>query len=172
MMKFAYADPPYIGQGKRYPEKTEVDQEGLINKMTHLYSSWALSASSSSLKQLLSWCPDDVRVAAWVKPFCSFKPNVNPAYAWEPVIFWHPRVRGRAILTVRDWVSANITLKKGLVGAKPPEFCFWLFELLGAEPTDDFCDLYPGTGIVTQTWELWKNQKEWVSKPDLPESKS
>ncbi len=157
-MKVAYADPPYMGQAKRYPEKSEVDQEGLINQMTHFYSCWALSCSSSSLKQLLSWCPDDVRVAAWVKPFCSFKPNVNPAYAWEPVIFWHPRARGRDIDTVRDWVSVNITLRKGLIGAKPPEFCFWLFNLLGLEPEDEFHDLYPGTGIVTKCYQQWRSQ--------------
>ncbi len=157
-MKVAYADPPYLGQGKRYPEKTEVDQAGLINQMTHFYSSWALSCSSPSLKELLSYCPSDVRVGAWVKPFCSFKPNVNPAYAWEPVIFWHPRARDRKVATVRDWVSVNITLRKGLVGAKPPEFCFWLFNLLGLQPDDEFYDLYPGTGIVTECWETYKSQ--------------
>lgn len=159
-MKVAYADPPYIGQGKRYPEKCEVDQEGLINSMTHFYQCWALSCSSPSLQKLLSYCPPDVRVAAWVKPFCSFKPNVNPAYAWEPVIFWHPCKRDRAIDTVRDWVSVNITLKKGLVGAKPPEFCYWLFELLGLEAADEFCDLYPGTGVVTECWNNYK-LKAW-----------
>ena len=155
-MRIAYADPPYIGQGGRYPEKTEVDMEGLINQITHFYSCWALSASSSSLKQILSYCPSDVRIAAWVKPFCSFKPNVNPAYAWEPVIFWHPRARARTEPTVRDWVSANITIKKGLVGAKPPGFCFWLFDLLGLEPEDDFHDLYSGTGIVTKCWQSFQ----------------
>jgi len=159
MMKVAYADPPYIGQAKRYPEKTEVDMEGLINQMTTFYTCWALSASSSSLKQILSYCPDDVRIAAWVKPFCSFKPNVNPAYAWEPVIIWHPRKRSRKLATVRDWVAANITLRKGLVGAKPIEFCFWLFELLGLETDDEFVDLYPGTGIVTKSWLEWKSRK-------------
>jgi len=156
MIKVAYADPPYTGQSKRYPEKTEVDMNELINGMTRSYACWALSASSPSLKQILLYCPPDVRIAAWVKPFCMFKPNVNPAYAWEPVIFWHPRKRDRRVNTVRDWVSANITLRKGLVGAKPPEFCFWLFKLLGLQPEDEFHDLYPGTGIVTKCWESFK----------------
>ena len=163
-MKVAYADPPYMGQAKRYPEKREVDHEGLINQMTGFYQCWALSCSSSSLQQLLAWCPPDVRVGAWVKPFCSFKPNVNPAYAWEPVIFWHPRARGRDIPTVRDWVSENITLKKGLVGSKPPAFCYWLFELLGLQPDDEFHDLYPGTGIVTKCWNEYKAGIQYQSK--------
>jgi hypothetical protein len=157
-MKIAYADPPYIGQAKRYPEKTEVDMDGLINQMSTFYSCWALSASSSSLKQILSYCPEDVRIAAWVKPFCSFKPNVNPAYAWEPVIFWHTRPRARTLPTVRDWISSGITLQKGLVGAKPPVFCYWLFELLDIQPDDEFCDLYPGTGIVTKCLTQYLNQ--------------
>lgn len=163
-MNIAYADPPYIGCANKYPEKTEVDHEGLINQMTTFHTCWALSCSSSSLKRILSYCPDDVRIAAWVKPFCSFKPNVNPAYAWEPVVFWHPRARDRKEPTIRDWVSANITLKKGLVGAKPPAFCFWLFNLLGARPDDEFRDYYPGTGIVGECWksycENYPNQLE------------
>ncbi|KKM95084.1 hypothetical protein LCGC14_1191850 [marine sediment metagenome] len=150
-MKVAYADPPYIGQAKRYPEKQEVDHTKLI-KHLNTYDAWALSASSPSLKIILPMCPDDVRIAAWVKPFCSFKPNVNPAYAWEPIIFRGARKRSRDIPTVRDWVSVNITLKKGLVGAKPKEFCFWLFNLLGLNKDDTLDDLYPGTGIVSQCW--------------------
>ncbi|MFW9991936.1 MAG: hypothetical protein ACFFD4_07730 [Candidatus Odinarchaeota archaeon] len=158
-MQIAYADPPYIGCANRYPEKQEVDHKELVDRLCREYDCWALSSSSSALKRVLSLCPDDVRVAAWVKPFCSFKPNVNPAFAWEPVVFWHPRDRDRYEETIRDWVSANITLKKGVVGAKPPKFCFWLFNLLGMEPEDEFYDLFPGTGIVTECWNNWQSQK-------------
>ncbi len=161
-MKVAYADPPYIGQADRYEEKTEVDHKELIQRLCHDYDCWALSASSPSLRIILPLCPKDIRIAVWVKPFCSFKPNVNPAYAWEPVLFYGARPRPRSYRTVRDWVSASITLKKGMVGAKPPEFCFWLFELLGLWVDDDFTDLYPGTGIVTRTWELWKWYQNWL----------
>ena len=55
-----------------------------------------------------------------MKPFASFKPNVPVAYAWEPVLvkaIRKPVVTHR--LTLRDWVSENITLRKGLVGVKP-----------------------------------------------------
>ena len=155
-MRFAYADPPYVGCGKRYKEKTEVDHVELINRLELEYDAWALSCSTPSLRYLLSICPEDVRIAAWVKPFCIFKPNVNPAYAWEPVIFKGARKRSRDIPTVRDWVSSNITLRKGLVGAKPEAFCMWLFELMGLLHDDELIDLYPGTGIVTSSWESWR----------------
>lgn len=162
-LSVAYADPPYIGQARKHyaddPACAEVDHARLIRRMTDEYDCWALSCSSPSLKEILAMCPDDVRVGAWVKPFCSFKPNVNPAYAWEPVVLWHGRNGGRDVPTVRDWVSVNITLKKGLSGAKPPAFCFWLFEFMGLEPGDELHDLFPGTGVVTQCWDAWQAGK-------------
>ena len=157
-MKVAYADPPYIGQAKKHYGDTEVDHRELVKRLM-CFESWALSCSSPSLREILSYCPNNVRIAAWVKPFCSFKPNINPAYAWEPVIFYGSRAwHGRGQNTVRDWVSANITIERGLCGAKPPEFCYWLFELLGMQPDDDFYDLFPGTGTVTDCWLKWRTK--------------
>lgn len=99
MGKYGYADPPYIGQAKKHyshdPQCAEVDHKELIERLCDSYDGWALSLSSPSLKEIMSYCPEDVRVAAWVKPFCSFKPNVNPAYAWEPVIFRGCKKRDR-----------------------------------------------------------------------------
>jgi len=160
-VKIAYADPPYIGQANRYPEKKEVDHKELIHQL-EAYDGWALSASSPSLKVLVPIANEVVpsyRMGVWVKPFAAFKPNVNPAYAWEPVLFVPARAGDRTKSTVRDWVSANITLKKGVVGAKPPKFCYWLFDLLGLEPDDEFHDLYPGTGVVTKCWQSWREMK-------------
>jgi hypothetical protein len=93
-MRAAYADPPYIGQAKRRYQCPEVDYRQLIDRL-ETFDAWALSVSSTSLRQVLSLCPDGVRVGAWVKPFAVFKPNVNPAYAWEPVIFRLGRERTR-----------------------------------------------------------------------------
>jgi hypothetical protein len=160
-VKFAYADPPYVGCANLYPEKQEVDHGALFAQLRDGYpDGWALSASSPSLPYLLGLpdCPAEVRIAAWVKPFASFKPNVNPAYAWEPVIFYGGRKRTREAPTVRDWVSCPITLRKGLTGAKPERFCYWLFDLLGMEPGDQLDDLFPGTGIVSRSWETWQRQ--------------
>jgi hypothetical protein len=166
-MKMAYADPPYVGQAKRHYAMPEVDHEALIARLSADYpDGWALSASSPSLQYLLALCPDDVRVMAWVKPFAIFKPNVNPAYAWEPVIVRGGRPRGRDLETVRDWVSESVTLRRGLVGAKPRAFCFWLFSVLHLHPDDQFDDLFLGAGAVTEAWELWKEQKN-ATVPEL-----
>lgn len=168
-MKFAYADPPYVGQAEKHyshdPRCAEVDHRELISQLCSDYpDGWALSLSSPSLQQILAYCPSDVRVAAWVKPFCAFKVNVNPAYAWEPVIFRGGRKRTRKQDTTRDWLAESITLKKGLCGAKPKAFCYWIFDLLNIEPGDTLDDLFPGTGIVGQCFE------EYVAKSTMTNS--
>ncbi len=154
-MKFAYADPPYVGQAKKHYGADEVDHKMLIERLQAEYDGWALSCSTPSLHSLLPLCPPDARIAAWVKPFASFKPGVNPAFAWEPVIFRGSRKRERDEDTVRDWCSANITLKKGLAGAKPLDFCNWIIDLLGARPGEDVLDeIFPGTALLTAAWKV------------------
>tara|TARA_Y100000310_G_scaffold344025_1_gene454607 strand:- start:11604 stop:12131 length:528 start_codon:yes stop_codon:yes gene_type:complete len=160
-MIFAYADPPYIGQAKKHYDSEEVDHKELLRELTGgLYGGWALSCSSPSLQEILALCPTDVRVGAWVKPFCSFKANVNPAYAWGPVIFWGGKKRTREQPTMRDWVSENITLKRGLSGAKPDKFSFWVFSCLGAGEGDRLIDMFPGTGAVEQAWDIYRDKQE------------
>lgn len=188
-MRFAYADPPYLGCCKLYDHYhpdgrcwDDVETHRLlIERLCDEYpDGWAMSASSPSQRALLPLCPDDVRVAPWVKPFASFKPNVNPAFTWEPVIFRGGRKHDRYDPTVKDHfiledsaltqllkemldptlvVVESITLKKGLTGAKPEKFCFKVFDLLGMEPEDEIADLFPGTGIVTQAWERYRTVK-------------
>ena len=149
-VRFAYADPPYIGCSHLYPEKQEVDHRQLIGMLVSEFTDgWALSCSSPSLAFLLPLCPGDVRVMAWVKPFAAFKANVGVAYAWEPVIVRGGRKRTREQPTVRDWHSEVITLKRGLVGAKPDSFCRWLLDVLNYQDGDEIIDLYPGTGTMT-----------------------
>lgn len=158
-MRFAYADPPYLGCGKLYPEQQEVDHVALIARLIAEFpDGWALSFSSPSLRTLLPLCPEDVRVLAWVKPFASFKPGVTLAYAWEPVILRGGRRRPRTMDTVRDWVAVSITLQKGLVGAKPEAFCRWLFDVLGVQPDDELIDLFPGTNAIGQAWRTYVAQ--------------
>lgn len=154
-MRLAYADPPYMGQAKLYKadhRAAEVNHPLLIAYLD-TFDAWALSASSPSLRAILPMCPEDVRVMAWIKPFASFKPGVNPAYAWEPVIVRGGRKHARYDDTVRDWLSASITLQKGLTGAKPPTFAQWLFDVWNAQPGDEFTDVFPGTGIMRQAWD-------------------
>lgn len=160
-MRFAYADPPYIGQAKRHYQCAEVDHAVLCAKLILEYpDGWALSCSSSSLGQILPLLKGEkYRVGAWCKSFCAFKRNVRPAYAWEPVIFMGGRnpVNGyRAEIperngkqtTPKDFIVEPITLKKGLVGAKPKKVCNWILDLLNFQPGDVMDDLFPGTGIM------------------------
>lgn len=117
------------------------------------FGGWALCLGSVNLYDVLPLCPPDVRVCAWVKSFAVFRPNVNPAYAWEPVIIRNPRTRrSRTEDTVRDWVSARITLRKGLVGAKPVAFNLWIIALLGVTENDTLDDLFPGTEGLMTAW--------------------
>lgn len=166
VLRVAYADPPYLGTskfgaahhyGEHHDEAADANdpewhRQGIARMVEDFPDGWALSLSSPSLRTILPMCPTDARVSAWVKPFASFKPGVNPAYCWEPVIWRGGRTAkergGREALTVKDFVSANITLKKGLSGAKPEAFCRWLFDLLGLRPGDELVDLFPGTGIM------------------------
>lgn len=100
-------------------------------------------------------CPDDCRVAAWVKPFAAFKVGVNPGYCWEPVIWRGGRTkRARSKDTVRDYHSEVITLSRGVPGAKPPGFVKWIVDLLGADVklNDTIIDLFHGSGAMLGVW--------------------
>lgn len=165
-MKIAYADPPYLGMGKRYPEHPESriwddpqTHKDLLFRLDADYDGWAYSLSSPSILSLAQYAPVGTRVGSWVKPFCAFKPGVNPAYAWEPIFFKPARRLGRDVPTERDWVSANITLRRGCVGAKPEAVCRWMFQIIGAQPDDEFSDLFPGSGAVSVAWDAWRKEK-------------
>lgn len=160
-MVFAYADPPYIGQAEKHysddPRCAEVNHRVLIGTLHDRYDAWALSMSATmySLKRIVPLAPDDARMAAWTKPFCSFKPGVDPAYTWEPVVFYSPR-KSTGEDTSKDHIAESITMGRVLAGAKPERFCFWLFELVGLEADDELVDLFPGTGAVTSAHDRWR----------------
>lgn len=173
-VRIAYADPPYIGCADLYPERTEVDHVGLIISLEHGYDGWVLHAAATPesiavLAPLVKaygarWC-------AWVKGFAAFKKNVSVAYAWEPVIIKaarKPVVSGRTVM--RDWIQESITLQRGLTGAKPERVCHWAFELVGAEPSDELHDLFPGTGAVTRAWHSWRRQLELPTNLPTPDA--
>lgn len=168
-MKFAYADPPYLGQGAKHYGALHADASdcdtvewhaSLIERLCDEFpEGWALSLHTPSLKTMLNLCPDDVRVGAWVKPFAAYKPNVTRAYAWEPVILRGGRPIPRTQPTVRDWVSEPITMMKGFPGAKPTAFSWWVFEWLNMEPEDELADLFPGSGAVGAAHQAWLEAK-------------
>lgn len=159
-MRLAYADPPYPGQAKKHYSHdarcAEVDHAALLAALNE-YDGWALSSGAdlAAMQAVVPLLGRSVRIGVWVKPFASFKPGVNPAYAWEPIYFKPARRRGRDVPTVRDWVSAPITLRRGLSGVKPDAVCWWLFDALGAASGDTLDDLFPGSGAVGRAWQTW-----------------
>jgi hypothetical protein len=167
-VKIGYADPPYPGQSaKHYADHPdyagEVDHLQLLKRLDTEYDGWVLHTSSVALPEVLDHASragvTGYRVMAWVKPFCAFKRNVPVAYAWEPVLvkpLRKPVVSGR--LVMRDWIASAITLERGLVGVKPEAVCRWLFEVVGADPTDEIDDMFPGSGAVTNAWNRWRNE--------------
>jgi len=166
-MIVAYADPPYLGQGRHYrADHPQADEWNKLERHAQLIAQlvaeypdgWALSASSPSLKHLLPFCPADVRIGAWCKSFGAFKRGVRPAYMWEPVIFrggrnppWMshpPPEKNGQQTTPKDFIVVPITLKKGLCGAKPYLVCDWILEMLNVQAGDTVLDLFPGTRVM------------------------
>jgi hypothetical protein len=176
-MRFAYADPPYLGCCGLYDHFHGDDGRCWDDPRTHhdlirrlrdeFPDGWALSLHSPSLQTILPLCPNSVRVAAWAKTFGAFKKGVRPAYMWEPVILsggrnpnaghrHAPPEKGGKQTTPKDFYVEDypdmllcpITLKKGLTGAKPEAFCRWVLDLLNVQSDDEVVDLFPGTGVM------------------------
>lgn len=176
-MKIAYADPPYLGMGKRMYGKLHDEAQvwddpqahiDLMKSMDFEYDAWALSLTSTSLRILLPCAPDDVRVAAWVKPFAAWRPNHRVQYTWEPIIFKTERSKGgRGIPSVRDHISCNIAMKKGLQGAKPDGFNDYILNLLGYEEGDEFVDLFPGTGGMQRAIDRFAGMRETTDQLEM-----
>lgn len=172
-MRIGYADPPYIGCAHLYRDHPdyagEVDHAALIARLEGEFDGWVLhsSATREAIAILAPLLPEGARWMGWFKPFAAYKANVSVAYAWEPVIVKaarKPVVSKRIVY--RDFyeepeegaVKESITLRRGLTGAKPEKVCHWAFEMVGAEPTDELHDLFPGTGAVARAWATWRAQ--------------
>ena len=159
-MKFCYADPPYLGCGHLYdhPDANVWDKEEthiqLVEALLSDYpDGWAVSLSVPSLSVYQKVAPK-ARICSWSKPFAIFKPNVGLAYTWEPILVYGGRKRTREEPTCRDHLSENITLKKGLCGAKPLRFNQWILGLLNYQSGDELVDLFPGTGGMAEAISL------------------
>ncbi len=172
MVRFAYADPPYLGMCSKYGHEhgdggcwDDISTHRLLIDRLETYDGWAMSLHVPSLRSILPLCPVDVRVMSWVKTWASWKPGIFPAAAWEPVILRGQRKRrwknGDAY-TPRDW-HACVAHQKGFFGAKPPSMVWWVLDCLGVSPDDEFDDLFHGSGAVTLAYEQWKSQAKMFS---------
>ena len=158
-MRFAYADPPYVGCSSYYdhPDSARWDDPAehvaLMHTMEAEYDGWALSLSTPSLAALLPGAPEGTRIGAWVKPFAAFKRNVRVAYTWEPVLFHRIAPRRDGEHVGRDHLAEGITLRRGFTGAKPERFAVWLRVLLGYQEGDALVDLFPGSGAIGNSFD-------------------
>ena len=172
-MRFAYADPPYLGMCGRYGHNhndgerpfdghcwDEAETHRLLIDYLSSYDGWSLSLHLPSLATILPMCPPDSRILAWCKSWASWKPGVFPAYAWEPVIFHgakRKRRYGGGSVTPSDWFVTHCA-QFGFFGAKPEPFTWWIMDCLGIRPEDEFEDLFAGSGLAGRSAEKWRQQ--------------
>jgi len=160
-LSVAYADPPYVGLARRYPEKREVDHQELIGRLAADFpDGWALSCKANSARELWPLCPPDTRLGVWVKTYAPAVMNVRPAYCWEGVLFRGGRYTRNNI--ERDWVMCPPTMNQIVLGTKPELFCFWIFRILGLQAGDTVADLYPGSGAVGKAWAKFESQVDFT----------
>lgn len=156
-MRFAFADPPYLGMGKSMYGAHHADAAlwddpsthvALLERLSDEYpDGWAVSCHLPSLRLYLANAPADARVGAWVKPWHQIRPT-TVQYAWEPVIWRGGRKDPKRTPMIRDWILASATRQRGLPGAKPETFCRWVADLLAYRDGDTLDDLFPGTGTM------------------------
>ena len=153
-MKFAYADPPYYGYGKKlygeeHPEAHKWDDKEthfeLIKKLCDEFpDGWALSMNMADLQWQLPAMPEDVRVGVYAKTWHQIRPTLTQ-WAWEPVV-WRTEKKGKRTPMVRDWMACPVARQTGTIGAKPEQFNLWVLDLLGYVPEEDeLHDLFPGS---------------------------
>ncbi len=164
-MRFAYADPPYVGNARKHYGKHpdfggEVDHAELIARLEADYDGWALSCSVKSLPVVLKLCADDVVVLAWYKPIA---PPLGDhfRYTWEPVIMRPVRRYGPgwvplACIASPDMYTWRPVPDEHVIGAKPEQFCHWLFACAGLTREDEVVDLFPGSGAVGRAWSTYQ----------------
>jgi hypothetical protein len=164
ILRVAYADPPYPNRSKLYRRHRdyggEVDICRLVARLVNEFpDGWALSTSSEALGAVLRFCPAAVRVGCWVRgerPCASF----HPLSMWEPVVYCGGRARKvdasrRRVDALVHFSRPRLSDPERVIGAKPAEFCYWMFDLLGLLPGDDLVDLFPGSGGVARAWSLF-----------------
>jgi hypothetical protein len=178
-MRFAYADPPYLGRAEYYrahhPDAMkwndpETHRTLIARLQAEFPDGWVMSLNERSLRVILPMCPPDARTAAWITDRPRFAGTAVPVRRhFEPVIFCGGRPYGdtgnRAadfIVTKQERLPAgqpryvmrkdDLRSGKTFVGRKPAAFSLWLLDLLGWQEGDTIDDLFPGTGAVQAAW--------------------
>ncbi len=179
--RFAYADPPYPGCAHYYEERQEVDHADLIARLMAEYpDGWALSTSSSALRDILALCPPATRVCVWRRRVRG-GPSKRALSAWEPLLVFRGREHATDVSQqlldyiatddvildeVLDYRGRYDSFSGALVGMKPPSVSAWIFRQLGARAGDTLDDLYPGSGAVGRAWTLYTSDANALGPRD------
>lgn len=173
-MRLCIADPPYLGRAVRWygeggcgiargsgqadnhPEAHVWDDpethKQLVKDLEAEYDGWAIAMSVHSLSTYLSVVETDsrngIRVAVWNKPSAVTSGNRITNH-WEPVLLRVPDSRKgwSSGDRIKDVLTCN-PLRSNFIGAKPPDWTYWVLQMLGYEETDEVVDLFAGSGAV------------------------
>jgi hypothetical protein len=181
-MKFAFADPPYLGRAEYYrahhPDAMswndpETHRALVARLQAEFPDGWVMSLNERSLRTILPMCPPESRVGAWMTDRPRFAGKAVPVRRhFEPVIFMGGRPYSDTgnrtadfIVTAQQrlpagrpryaMVKQDIRAGKTFVGRKPAAFANWVFALLGLTVADEFVDLFPGSGAVGEAYQAW-----------------
>jgi hypothetical protein len=164
-VRFAYADPPYLGCAHRHyrdhPDYGgEVDHAELISHLEG-YDGWALSLSVKSLPAILALCPPAVLVHAWFKPIAPPLGD-HRRYNWEPVIIKPVRRYGpgyvpTALIESPPQFTFRAKPAAHVIGEKPEAFARWVFAAAGLTADDQMHDLFPGSGAIGRAWDSYRS---------------
>jgi len=188
-VKFAIADPPYLGRAHRWygiggrakgRGKGRADEHPdahLWDKPeTHIqlaldlidnYDGFAIAATSHSLSTYLSvittHSENGIRIMSWIKP-ASLPSGSRITQSWEPVIIKVPKDRkgrGKGKQMV-DYLICPAP-RKGFAGSKPVQWTNWVLDAMGVQQGDTVEDLYAGSGIVTHTIKQYLSDANHIS---------
>lgn len=163
-MRFAYADPPYLGQGKRYahlhPDSLVWDDPAthaaLVERLEDEFpDGWAISMTPQP-EALMAYVGPGRELAVWHRRgWMTAAPQMRISFCFELVMYRtkvpNSKKHGPMVTNVFTLGGHNWQVGSTHTGTKPPEFCSWVLDLLGYDPArDELVDLYPGEGAMTR----------------------
>jgi hypothetical protein len=182
-MKFAIADPPYLGSAYRWygingrakgkglgradqhPEAQLWDKPEkhieLAKKLLNNYDGFAIALTSHSLSTYLSVIQTErengIRILVWIKP-ASLPSGSRITQSYEPVIVKIPKDRkGRKSGKQMVDYLIQAAPRNGFAGSKPKEWTYWVLDALGVTKEDEIIDLFNGSGSVSQAINEYKD---------------